>query len=216
MVIGSGSYIVNATVDDTQVSELKVGDQATITPQGSTTNVYGQVASIGLLASQSSGVASFPVVINVTGSPSGLYAGSTANVSIVVKEVQNALEVPTAAIQFSNGNTTVTVVNGGTHTTRTVSLGTASGGYTQVLSGLQAGDKVLERIVTISGTGTTGRGGFGGAGFPSGGFGGGGLPSGGFGGADSRPAASRVVVDRVHQRPGRGPRRTRLLSARTF
>jgi multidrug efflux pump subunit AcrA (membrane-fusion protein) len=186
VVIGSGSYVVNATVDDTQVSELQVGDQATITPEGSTTAVYGQVASVGLLASQSSGVASFPVVIDVTGSPSGLYAGATANISIVVKEVQNALEVPTAAIEFSNGNTTVTVINGGAQTTRTVSLGTASGGYTQVLSGLRAGDKVLERIVTISGSGSGngGRGGFGGGfvggGFGGGGFSGGGLPPGGF------------------------------------
>jgi membrane fusion protein, macrolide-specific efflux system len=192
VVIGSGSYIINATVDDTQVSELKVGDQATITPEGSTTAVYGQVASIGLLASQSSGVASFPVVIDVTGSPSGLYPGATANISIVVKEVQNALEVPTAAIEFSNGNTTVTVVSEGKQSTRSVSLGTASGGYTQVLSGLQAGDKVLERIVSISvsggrggipsgfGGGGFGGGGFGGGGFGGGGFGGGGVPSGGF------------------------------------
>lgn len=185
VVVGTGSYVVDASVDDTEIGEVATGDQAAITPEGSTTPVYGQIASVSILATQSSGVASFPIVIDVTGSPAGLYPGATANVSIVVKEIQNALEVPTAAITFSNGNTTVVVESNGHQTTRDVTLGTASGGNTQVLSGLHAGDKVVERIVTSTGTGTargTG-GGFGGGGFGGGGGGfGGGGGGGGFGG----------------------------------
>ena len=181
VVTGTGSYVVDASVDDTEVGELATGDQATITPEGSTTPVYGQVASVGVMATQSSGVASFPVVIDVTGSPTGLYSGDTADVSIIVKELQNVLVVPTAAIRFSGGNTDVVVQQGAEQVTRTVSLGAASGGDTQVTSGLSAGDKVVERIVTTPRTpgavsgGTTGRFGGGGGGFTGGGgFGGGG------------------------------------------
>ena len=75
VVVSTGSYIVNASVSSTNVAELQVGDQATITPSGATTPVYGTVGSIGLVATTSSGVSSFPVVIDVTGSPSGLYGG---------------------------------------------------------------------------------------------------------------------------------------------
>ena len=113
-VIGTNSYIVNTTVDDTEIGQIADGDQATITPTGSTTPAYGTVASIGLIATESSNVATFPVVIDVTGIPTGLYAGSTADVAIIVKQLNNVVEVPTAAINYStSGQATVTQVKNG-------------------------------------------------------------------------------------------------------
>ncbi len=184
VVVGSGSYVVNATVDDTEIGELQTGDQATITPEGATTAVYGQVASVGIVASDSSGVASFPVVIDVTGSPSGLYSGATADIVITVKELQNVLVVPTEAVRFVAGSTAVVVDEGGQQVTRAVTLGTASGDDTQVISGLAAGDQVVERIVTTTGStgGATTRGRFGGTGLGGTGFGGSGLGGSGFSG----------------------------------
>ncbi len=191
MVVSTGSYIVNATVDSTQVGQLKVGDQATITVSGSTTPVYGTVGSIGLLASTTSGVASFPVVVDVTGSPSGIYGGSSATLAITTEELQGVVVVPTAAIHYSGNDTTVLLDSGGKKVTKTVQIGAASGGDTQVTSGLSVGDKVYVTQVTFhgglgSGSGRSGvfggtGGGFGGAGRFSGGggFTGG---AGGFGG----------------------------------
>jgi len=187
VIISTGSYIVNATVDDTQVSQVVVGDQALITPTGATTAAYGTVASIGLLATSSSNVASFPVVINVTGSPNGLFGGATASVVITVKNLQNVVVVPTAAIHYSGNATTVNLVTNGSTASHPVTIGTASGGNTQIVSGLAVGDKVVVPIVTIKGfngaaggtrTGT-GFGGGGGGGF--GGGGGGGFTGGGGG-----------------------------------
>ena len=69
VVIGTDSYIVNTTVDDTDIGQVAEGDQATVTPTGATTVDYGTVASIGLIATETSDVATFPVVIDVTGRP---------------------------------------------------------------------------------------------------------------------------------------------------
>ena len=192
-VIGTNSYIVNTTVDDTEIGQIAVGDQATITPTGSTTPAYGTVASIGLIATESSNVATFPVVIDVTGTPSGLYAGSTADVAIIVKQLNNVVEVPTAAINYSSGGqTTVTQVKAGKDVTTSVTLGQAASGETQITGGVTSGDQVVERVVKFTGvpggSRTGGLGGFGGAGggfggtgrFPAGGFGGGGGGGGGF------------------------------------
>ncbi len=188
-VIGTNSYIVSTTVDDTQIGQIIDGDQATITPTGATTPDYGTVASIGLVASQSSNVASFPVVIDVTGDPSGLFAGSTAAVSIIVKQLSNVTEVATAAITYTTGGQAqVTQVVGGHHVTTNVTVGQAEAGETQITSGLKAGDKVVERVITFKGGagGLTGRGGLlgGGGGGGLGGAGGGGrfFPGGGGGG----------------------------------
>jgi macrolide-specific efflux system membrane fusion protein len=196
-VISTDSYTVSTTVDDTQVGQVKVGDQAVITPEDSTTAVYGTVTSVGLVASSSSTVATFPVTIAITGSPTGLYAGSTATVSIVTKEIINAVQVPTAAISYSGGQATVTAVVNGSHVVRSVTTGQVSSGDTQITSGLKSGDKVVERVVkfnasaagggrSLFGGSTSGgsTGGFpgGGSGPPSGFSGGSGGSGGGFGG----------------------------------
>jgi multidrug efflux pump subunit AcrA (membrane-fusion protein) len=180
---------VTTTVDDTQIGQVVTGDQATISPTGATTVDYGTVASIGLIASQSSNVASFPVVIDVTGNPSGLYAGSTASVSIIVKQLNNVTEVPTAAITYNNGQAQVTqVMPDGSHVNRNVTVGDAQAGQTQIVSGVKAGDKVVERIITFRGApGGAGSGGI----FGNGGGGGGRFGPGGFIGG---PGGSGIVT----------------------
>jgi membrane fusion protein, macrolide-specific efflux system len=186
VVVSTGSYLVNTTVDSTQVGQLKVGDQATITVSGSTTPIYGTVGSTSLLADTSSGVASFPVVVDVTGSPAGIYGGSSATLSIVTEELQGVTVVPTTAIHYRGNSTAVTLDSGGQKVSRSVTIGAASGGDTQVTSGLSVGDKVYVTQVTFhgaagSGTGRSGLfGGTGGAGRA--GFAGGGGAGGGFGG----------------------------------
>ncbi len=137
-------------------------------------------------------------MVDVTGSPSGLYAGATADVSIIVKQLNDVTEVPTNAISYTSaGQATVTKVVNGSHVVTNVTVGAAESGETQILDGVKSGDKVLEREVSFKapgggsgglfgGTGAT-RGGFGGAGgFPGGGAGfggGGGFTGGGFPGA---------------------------------
>ena len=155
-MVSTGSYIVNASVDSSDVSQVKVGDQATITVSGSTTPIYGTVGSVGLLATTTSGVSSFPVVIDVTGSPSGVYGGSSVTVSIITEELQDVVVVPTTAISYAGNNTEVTVDSAGKRVTRAVQIGAASNGETQVTSGLSVGDKIY--VTTVSFHGATGTG----------------------------------------------------------
>ena len=201
MVVSTDAYNVDTTVDDTQVGQVKVGDQVTIVPGGSSATVYGTVSSVGLVAestdSGSSSVASFPVVVAVTGTPSGLYAGTSATLTIITEQLSNVVEVPTSAISYSNGQTTVTKVVGGSQVSQAVTTGAAASGETQITSGLKAGDVIMERVVKFNGTAGTGSrsllggsgsstrtgGRFTGGGFTGGGFTGGGFTGGGGGGA---------------------------------
>ncbi len=168
VVVSSNSFVVNTTVDDTQVGQVKKGDQAVVVPSGSTSNVYGTVSSVGLIASSSSGVASFPVTIAITGTPSGLYAGTSARVSMIVEQIDNAVQVPTAALSYNNGLATVTEVVDGRHVTRNVTTGVSANGETQITSGLSTGDRVLEQVVRFKATAGSGPGLFGGRRFPGG------------------------------------------------
>jgi multidrug efflux pump subunit AcrA (membrane-fusion protein) len=196
-VISSDAYTISTSVDDTEVSEVKAGDAATIVPSGSTTTLTGNVASVSLIASTSSDstVASFPVVIDVTGKPSGIYPGASATVSIIVKNLKNVVEIPTAAISYTGGRATVTKVSGGSKKTVDVKTGTSLNGETQITRGLAAGDTIVEEVTKFKtangstrtlfggGSSTTGRGT---GGFSRTGSFAGGPPAGGQGGA---PAA---------------------------
>jgi multidrug efflux pump subunit AcrA (membrane-fusion protein) len=154
IIVVSANDVVDASVSASLVNEIKTGDQSVIIPEGGGAPVTGTVASIGLVASTSSGVATFPVVIDVTGSTDGLFAGASASVSVIYKQIKNALVVPTAALgPGPGGQSTVQVMVNGHQVTRDVSTGITSGGLTQVTSGLSAGETVVVNVVTITGVG---------------------------------------------------------------
>jgi multidrug efflux pump subunit AcrA (membrane-fusion protein) len=188
VVISTTSWVVDASVGSADLPQLKKGLQAEITPTGSATKIFGTVKSVGIIASSSSsGSATFPVTITVTGSPKGLYAGGAADVSIIVKQVENVLSVQTNAVHTEGGKTVVHQMKDGAQVSTPVKVGTTYGAVTQILSGLKAGDKVVGTTFRLGsnrpagGTGTRQGGGTGGAGLGgTGGFDG---PPPGFGGA---------------------------------
>jgi macrolide-specific efflux system membrane fusion protein len=195
VVISTNSYVVNATVDDTEVGSVQAGDQAQIVPDGATTPVYGLVSSVGLIASTTSGVATYPVTITVTGNPGGLYPGASATVTLIVKQLNNATTVPTAALHYTSSGADVYEMVNGREVAVPVTVGMTSDGETQIVSWLSVGTKVVVQGLRATGaggtTGGTGRGTRGGFGGGGGGFGGeggfggagGGFGGGGFGGA---------------------------------
>lgn len=183
-VISTGSWTVDLSVDDTQIAKVSEGDQATVTVGGVSERVFGTVSSVGLVASTSSGVSSFPVVVTITGSPEGLYAGMSAEVSIVYHQLNNVLQVSSLAISRSGDTQSVQLVAGTGTETREVTTGVTAGGQTQILTGLSSGDEVQITVPAAVGGGGGMPGGGSGGGFQRGGFPGrgGGLPSGSSGG----------------------------------
>lgn len=152
ITVVSSNDVIDANVDASVVDKIKDGDQVVITAQGAPGPVSGTVASIGLTANTSSGVATFPVTINVTGSTSGLYAGASATVSIIYNQLANVLAAPAAAIlPGPGGKSVVTVMVHGRRVQKVVTTGLTTGGVTQITAGLTAGELVVVNIVRVSG-----------------------------------------------------------------
>lgn len=192
VVISTTSYRVTATVDDTQIGLVKGGDQAMILPNGATTPVPGVVDAVGLVASITSGVATYPVSITVSGTPPGLFPGAGATVTIVVKQLSNVVVVPTRAVSYVNGTPVVYQLSAGQRVARPVTVGLTSGADTQVVAGLSVGQQVVIPATRTAGSAPTGgvRRGGGGDGGGLGGGEGGGLGGGGLGG-HAGPGAGR-------------------------
>lgn len=201
-VISTTSWIVNTDVTSADLANVKAGLQAQITPTGARNPIFGTVESVGIVASSStSGVAQFPVVVAVTGSPSGLYSGTSASVNIIVKQLTGVLTVPTLAVRTENGATVVTVARGGANVTVPVTVGQVFGAQTQVTKGLAEGDQVVLPTFGGSGFGTgrtgtggTGAGRTGGTGFGGGSGFGGGAGGTGFGGGRTGSGAASPLT----------------------
>jgi RND family efflux transporter MFP subunit len=142
-IVSTQQFVVSATVASADVKSLQKGLQAQITPTGGTGTVYGTVQDIGLVAETSSaGAAVFPVTIAVTGAQHDLYAGTSADASIIVSQREGVLVVPSRALQSDGDTTYVDKVVGGETVKTTVAIGEAFGATTEVLSGLAEGDTV--------------------------------------------------------------------------
>ncbi len=185
VLIDPAHFNVSATVDDTDIALVKKGLQATITPNGASSVVYGTVSSVGVIASSTSGVTSYPVTIAVTGAQQGLHPGASASVLIVVKQLTGVIAIPTTAISYVGNAAHVTRLVAGRKVDTAVTVGTASGAQTQITKGLAAGDTIVVPQTRVTGGGAgrtrTGDGFSGGRGgnFPDRGFSGGNFPGGG-------------------------------------
>lgn len=143
VVFGPGANQVSTAVSDTQAGQIRPGQQATVTPDGSGKPITGQVTSIGLLASTtSSGAPSYPVTISL---PAGgeLFPGATASVSIVTSSANAAVTVPTSAVHLIGGNAVVTTLSDGKTQTKRVTAGVIGPAVTEIKSGLDAGEQVV-------------------------------------------------------------------------
>lgn len=170
VVFGPGTNQVTTAVSDVQAGQIKPGQRVNVTPDGSSTALTGQVTSIGLLSTTTSGGSpSYPVTISL---PAGgaLHPGATASVSIVTNSVQAPVTVPTSAVHLLGGNASVTVVSAGKTQVKRVTVGVLGATVTEVRSGLNAGEQVvladLSQPLPTSNTSNRGLVGGGGGGGP--------------------------------------------------
>jgi multidrug efflux pump subunit AcrA (membrane-fusion protein) len=173
-VIGPGNDQVSTTITDLQLKEVHIGSDVSVIPDGSNTPVHGTVTAIGLLpvsstsssssssssrtgsnstssssssSSSTSSSATYPVTISLD--IGGLYSGSGADVSIVVKKLSNVLAVPTSAVTSLGTLHTVTVQSGGKAKRQLVVVGASDPSYTQITSGVTSGEHVALAQVNL-------------------------------------------------------------------
>lgn len=191
VLISKGTFNVSTSVSNSDVTSIKRGLQAVITPTGSSTPVYGTVSSVGVVASSSSGSSggstTFPVTIHVTGTHPELLAGSSVAVEIVTAQLTDVIAVPTQALTTANGTSTVVKLVNGAEVATPVTTGQVVGNRTVVTEGLEEGDQIVVANVRVasgaaSARANSGNGNFqgfqGGSGGEPGQFAGGGAPNG--------------------------------------
>ncbi len=164
---------------EADATNVAVGDPATVTfPALTDTEVAGKVVAVSNTSTVVDDVVTYDETIALIDPPTTVKEGMTADVSIADQTASNVLELPSAAITTTGTQSTVELLRGGTETVTPVVTGLVGNSSTEIVSGLKAGEVVVEPTVTIAtatsssstgGTGAAGAGG--GAGFAGGGAG---------------------------------------------
>lgn len=189
------SYLtMTLSVDELDISSLSAGQTVTITADAVEDAVYtGVVTKVSVAGTASGGVTTYPVTIRID-ETEGLLPGMTVDAVITLDSAEDALAIPSAALQ--RGNTVLITAdspsaaglqgeNADGYVSVEVTTGTSDDSYTEILSGLQEGDVVAYIPTSTSDSGMSfgmggGMPGGMGGGMPSGGIPGGGMQGGGF------------------------------------
>jgi multidrug efflux pump subunit AcrA (membrane-fusion protein) len=144
VIEGGGGEEATTTVSVSDVGEIRVGQAATVTLDGSATPISGQVVAIGMLSSSSStGTTSYPVTIGLNAGAPTLFAGSDAQVAISLAKASGAISVPTSAVEGIGAANFVTVLRAGKPVRVRVVVGATGPVLTQISSGLTVGEQVI-------------------------------------------------------------------------
>ena len=127
--------------------------------------ISGHVIAVASSATVSSGVVNYYATITLNQTDKSLKQGMTANATVTVSKVTNAITVPNLAITHAAGQAYVTVYAAGQQTRTAIETGVVGDQFTEVTGGINDGEQIVLPTVRVStGTGSTRGGGFGGGG----------------------------------------------------
>jgi len=141
-IMDTSSVVARAHIPQAEAALLKPGDPATIAPPGAAP-VPGKVTIVS--PALEPGSTTVQVWVEAENKSGELRAGSTVNVSIVARTIENAIAIPQQALLKSpEGATTVMVVGPDNKAHQTeVETGIRSGDLVQITKGLQPGQTVI-------------------------------------------------------------------------
>ena len=136
---------ISVSVAQDDISEVEVGDTVNINLTAYEDETFhGKVTSISSTTSSDTSTVSYPVVVTMTGDVSSVYAGMSADVTFVTKEIKDVLYISNKAVTTEGTKSYVTKKNSDGSTTKTqVKTGFSDGHNVQIESGLSEGDTVL-------------------------------------------------------------------------
>ncbi|WP_430867073.1 efflux RND transporter periplasmic adaptor subunit [Demequina aurantiaca] len=149
-IVGQDAWTVDVSLGESDVALISEGDQVTFTADDVDT-MFGIVTDISLLPSTTGGTAAYPVTLQVTGTPTGLFEGVSVTADITYQRRVDVLAVSTNAITTTDDVSTVTIVgDDDAEEVRTVTVGETVGNLTEITDGLVEGEQVVV-VRTVTG-----------------------------------------------------------------
>ncbi len=143
-VVDAGEIEVSGFIDEIDVSVVEIGQAATITFDALPgEEVSGKVVFVSLVSTVRAGVISYAATIGLEDNVAVLRDGMSATAEVIIERRDDVLLIPNRAIRGTLENPKVVVLVGEQQEERDITLGLTDGINTEVLSGLEEGEKVV-------------------------------------------------------------------------
>jgi trimeric autotransporter adhesin len=144
VVQGSPTYQASTTVSVDNIPHVRVGQSATVVPDGKHKTLSGKVASISIAPNSTSAISTTYLVVVALKNPNvSVGNASTGTVTITTEHAKNTLAVPTTAVTTNGSSNTVEVLDGNAVRPTKVHVGVVGYTWTQITSGLTKGEQVV-------------------------------------------------------------------------
>lgn len=148
-----GMPIVSVSLSEIDVSKVEIDQKATITLDSISDKTFtGKVVGVDRIGQTTSGVTQYPAIIQLDSSSAEILPNMTVTANVVIDRKDNALLVPSSAVQTQEGQSFVRVLKNNQPQSVPVETGLVSDTQTEIVSGLAEGDLVVTG--TISSTGS--------------------------------------------------------------
>ena len=140
----SSEIKLSGLIDEIDISRVRVGQEAIITLDALPgEDLKGKVTFVSQAGTSQMGVVSYKTTITLENASEELRDGMSATADIIVEQHENVLLILNRAIMGSLANPYVEVVTDGETEQRAITMGLSDGEYTEVLSGMEEGEKVV-------------------------------------------------------------------------
>jgi len=124
-----------------ELGTLREGQDSQITLDSNNAKLQGNVRLVSPVVDPTTGTVK--VTVGVQDYPAGTRPGDFVHVSVVTARRENAVRVPNLAVFEDRGERVVFVANDSVAVRKPVTVGFADDTHTEIVSGLQAGEKVI-------------------------------------------------------------------------
>jgi RND family efflux transporter MFP subunit len=147
-LIGGDTYQIETYVAESDIAKIKINNSAKVTLDAYSSDIIfaAKVLQIDLSATDIEGVASYKTILKFDKEDQRIMPGMTANIDIVSNKKENVIYVPSRAIITKNGKKFVKLIidnKNKVQETNVVAGIRGSDGRTEIISGLQVGDKII-------------------------------------------------------------------------
>ena len=141
-IAGTDVMMMELSVSEDEVSELELGEAATVTVDATGNSYDAEVSYISQVGSYSNGSSTFTVRVSFDNDGS-VKLGMSSSVEIPLDRAENVIAVPVGAVSTRGGSSYVTVKKDDGEETVEVETGISNGSFIEIKSGLEEGDTVL-------------------------------------------------------------------------
>jgi len=156
---------VDVQVSEVDINSVQIGQPVTLTFDAISGKTFtGKVVKVATAGNTVQGAVDFTVTVALTNADNSVKPGMTAAVTVIVKQINNVLLVPSRAVRLVNNQLIVYILKNGQPQEVNVALGASSDTMSEVVSGsLKAGDTIIlnppSNLFSRSGNNGSGNGG---------------------------------------------------------